>query len=107
MIEITQDWITIIFRVLGVLIVAFGVIPKAYREAKIRDGIFAYRKLIFLGILIYAGSAIALLILTIERVFFDTFTLVSSVSMLNGVETTAVSTILYLLYSKKYGEEQK
>lgn len=102
-----QDIVTIIFRVVGVLIVIFGVLPKAYSEAKIKDGILALRKMIFLGILIYTGSTIALLTLTMERVFFNTTALVTSVSMLNGLETTAVSTILYLLYSKKYGEEQK
>lgn len=102
-----MDYLTIIFRVIGVVVVTLGVLPKARREARIKDGILAIRKMIYLTIIAYMISAVALLILSVERVFFQTANLVPSLSLLNGIETTTVSTILYLLYSKKYGDEQK
>lgn len=103
---ITDD-LTIILRVVGILLIGLGVLPRAWKEAQVGNGIGRLRKMIFAGILCYFLINLIVFCFTLMRIVFLTNDFVPLASFFNGFQSTVMGVILYIIYHSNFGQIKK
>lgn len=96
--------LSLIIRSLGVSILIVGVLPKAFKESKVPNGLGKLRRQIFTGLVIYTVSQTIFLILNYQRemlgprdVLADVIAFLASLSLLT------IGVVLRLIYHRDYG----
>lgn len=107
------SFISLVTRLSGIGILIFLVIPRAYGETKVHDGIAYLRRIILIAIAVYTfmqfigwtslitnPDEVAAVYAIIRTTFYFQF-----LGMIQSLGTLIIAIILYLIYTKDYGTE--
>lgn len=97
-----SDIITSIFRVIGLVLLTFFVIPRAIKEAKVKDGLAVVRWNILIGILIFGVSGIVFLInIMASRFGFFSQEIMIFTRLLGGFQFLSIIIVIMLMQKNR------
>lgn len=93
-----SDIITAIFRIVGLVLLTFFVIPKAIKEVKVKDGLAVIRWNILIGILIFGVSgAVFLTNIIASRLGFFSQEIMIFSRLLGGLQFVSIIIVIMLM----------